>query len=158
MLRSEVLSTTNFLARLPASDEARFLRPLRPRQDVNIWYAHHQSYADADPLSAIFDLLGTVHTDTSMPRLTEEIEQYDAFVISSPVPESGPLTAAEIHALTGSTSYRNQPIYLFAGMHGAAPVADLHCRALPTTIHHIAECVDQALTAKGQTPAPNLEK
>lgn len=158
-MRSEVLSTTNFLARLPAADEARFLRPLRPRQEVRIWYARHQSYAEADPFAAAFDLLGSVHADISMPRVASEIEEYDAFVLASPVPESGPLTSSEINALVQSPSYHGQPIFAFCGMPGVGPVGNIHCAPLPTTIERLADYIDRAVAAKGgipenQTPTP----
>lgn len=147
MLRSEVLSTTNFLARLPAADEAKFMRPLRPRQDLNIWYARHQSYAEADPFATAFDLFGNVHTDTRLPT-GEEVDMYDAFVLASPVPETGPLTSAAVDELAASPGYHDQPVFAFCGISGATPVAGLRCAPLPTTIQQLSDCMDLAITAR----------
>lgn len=147
MLRSEVLSTTNFLARLPAADEAKFMRPLRPRQELNIWYARHQSYAEADPFATAFDLFGNVHTDTRLPN-ADEVEMYDAFILASPVPETGPLTTAGVDELAASPGYHDQPVFAFCGIPGATPVAGIHCAPLPTTIQQLSHCMDLAGTTR----------
>ncbi len=152
MLRTEVLTTTNFLARLPAADEARFLRPIRPRQNLQIWYAHHQSYADADPLASVFDLLGNLQVEDHLPKTAEDIERQDAFFVASPVPESGPLASSEIQELTQSPSYRGQPICLMTGMTGAGPIGNMHCLQLPMTLQHMADLIDRAVIAKGAVP------
>ncbi|HVT90039.1 MAG TPA: HDOD domain-containing protein, partial [Tepidisphaeraceae bacterium] len=49
--RTEILTATSILARLPPGDEARMIEPTIPRQNKRVWYARPDHFLDFDPLA-----------------------------------------------------------------------------------------------------------
>jgi HD-like signal output (HDOD) protein len=66
--RSEVLTATNILARLPVKEEQRFLLPIIPRREVRIWYVRPESFVEFDPLAFALTLTCVLTISQQLPQ------------------------------------------------------------------------------------------
>jgi CheY-like chemotaxis protein/HD-like signal output (HDOD) protein len=153
-LRGEVLTATNVLARLPANEEARFLKPLQTRRQTRVWYARHASYANLDPVSVALGLLAETRGEGRLPHEPAEIEGTDLILVASPFLESGPAMLNEIRAIQKIAGYRGQPfLILLENAAGAPIVANTQMATLPVPIKVLSNAIEAASQVMAATGA-----
>lgn len=138
-LRSQILTTTNVLARLPAEDEANFLKPLLPRTGVRVWYVRSTGFLDSDPLELALQSLAEVTIAPMLPGTHAQWSKIDALVLSGPRPEASPLSSPEVHAACSQAGYPNFPVLFLAGQDQPTPLfANIRLIRYPVTLAVLA--------------------
>jgi CheY-like chemotaxis protein/HD-like signal output (HDOD) protein len=66
--RSDILTSTNIMARLPESEERRLILPLIPRHDRRIWYVRPSTFVEFDPLAFAIALCSTATISDALPQ------------------------------------------------------------------------------------------
>jgi hypothetical protein len=94
--RSEILSLTGSLARLPAQEEVEFMKPLYPRASVKLWIARDRAFSAFDPVVAALESLAEVAVRDRLPIEARECAEHRALVVISRSIDTPGFTCPEI--------------------------------------------------------------
>jgi HD-like signal output (HDOD) protein len=100
--RTEILTATNILARLPIKEEQRLIAPILRQRDLRLLYLRSAYYVDLDPLAYALGLLADLTIANQIPSATE-LAGYDAIITVALRPNTPPFTLDDIaHALAAA--------------------------------------------------------
>ena len=109
-LRSQVVLTTNLLAKLSSTDEAALAQPILARQQAKIWYTRHASLAPFDPLGVTFQFLACTQEHDASPALPQDVSGCAAIVIVLPQLAPGTTPQTQIEKLRAAIQNPALPI------------------------------------------------
>jgi HD-like signal output (HDOD) protein/CheY-like chemotaxis protein len=78
--RTEILTATSVLARLPVGDEQRMVQAVIPRQSKRIWYVRPDQFMEFDPLAFALSLSCDLTISQTMPE-AEDWKEIDGVIM-----------------------------------------------------------------------------
>ena len=141
-VRSEVITATAALTKLPEDQEKKLLEPLVPQRTARIWYVRHSAFVPLDPLEAALNLMCRLETHEQMPR-TEEITDLAALIVAAPAADTPGASLAEANRVRRQSG-RTLPILCLIPGDGKPP--DQETAHFPLTLARLAKFVAQLKT------------